>query len=155
MGKLDDGFECFYYLDKQPTEGVLRMRIWRIKSSWIAASISLTIIVGLIALIPVSAGRIEVRGKLSPRDVAEIKRLHQIHCPIVWASSYPTWLPKAPRRQLSAILNPIETISAPSEKYVIVVFRGFERYYYDTKGKHRWGHASYMLMKGTNGWVKV
>jgi hypothetical protein len=52
------------------------------------------------------------------------------------------------------MLNPIDVIAAPSEGSVIVVNRGFERYYYDSRGKHRWGHASYTLVKGQKGWEK-
>jgi hypothetical protein len=134
-----------------PAEG---MRIWRNKRSWIGAATSLVVLIGLGALITRSSGHVEIRGKLSPEDIAEIKRLHQSNCPMVWASSCPRWLPIAPRRQLSAILNPIEIIAAPGEGRVIVVYRGFERYYFDRKGKHRWGHASYTLVKADKGWVK-
>lgn len=139
-------------LNKENHRRALVMRIWRIKGSWLAAGFALVIGVGLIALIPVSAGHVEIRGKLSPKDIADIRRLHQTNCPTLWAKSYPTWLPSAPRKELSAMLNPIEIIAAPSESKVIVVYRGFNTYYYDQKGKHRWGHASYALIKEQNGW---
>jgi len=130
------------------------MRIRLNKGAWIGVGISFVVLIGLGALISSSSGHVEIRGKLSPKDIAEIKRLHQINCPMVWASSCPGWLPIAPRRQLSAILNPIEIIATPDEARVIVVYRGFERYYFDQKGKHRWGHASYTLVKAEKGWVK-
>lgn len=128
------------------------MRIWRIKNSWIAAALASVIVIGLIVLIPVSAGRVEIRGNLSPKDIAEIRQWHLTNCPAMWPKAYPAWLPSAPRRQLSAMLNPIEIISAPGDTRVIVVYRGFETYYYDRKGKHRWGHSSYALVKGEKGW---
>jgi hypothetical protein len=73
---------------------------------------------------------------------------------MIWAGSYPTWLSIGLQRKLSAVLSPMEIIAVPSDGTAIVVYRGFEHYYYDEKGRHRWGHASYSLLKGSKGWEK-
>src|SRR5256885_719061 len=100
------------------------MMIWRNRRSWIVATISLMILTALVALIGYSADRVEVRGKLSTKDIAEIKRLHRFNCPIVRFGSHPEWFPYAIRRQVSVILNPIDVICAPEDGEVIVVYRG-------------------------------
>ena len=114
--------------------------------------ILLSVIGGLAALRSSLTNRVEIRGTLSRDDVAEITRLHRAVCPTVWLGVLPKWLSISVRRHVSGILNPIEVIAVPEDGKAIVVYREFERYFYDKKGKHRWGHASYPLVKDAKGW---
>lgn len=126
------------------------MKICRIKRWWFAAAISFAIFFAVVAILPYTAGYVEIRGNLSPKDIAEIKRVHRSK---VWPGPYPDWFPMAAQRKLSAILNPVDIICAPSEERAIIVYRGFDNCYYDKEGKHRWGNASYTLVKGPKGWT--
>jgi hypothetical protein len=52
-------------------------------------------------------------------------------------------------------LNPIEIIAVPKPGSATVVYRGFDNYYYDRKGKHRGARVSYKLAKDASGWHYV
>ena len=99
--------------------------------------------------------RVEIRGAFSRSDIAEITHLHHLVCPNVSPAIYLKWFPTSLQRQISVALNPIDIIALPKDGEAIVVYRGFNNYYYDKKGKHRFGTASYTLAKGTNGWHEV
>jgi hypothetical protein len=110
------------------------------------------LLVGALAVLRGSLGRVEIRGTLTRADLREITRLHGSQSQSVWSPAAPKWIPATVRDFVSGTLNPIETIAAPGNGKVIIAYRGFRQYYYDEKGKHRWGVASYTLVKGTNGW---
>src|SRR6266436_5373565 len=77
--------------------------------------ISLSVVGGLTALRFSLMHRVEIRGTLSPGDVAEISRLHRSVCPIAWPRVYPKRFPVSVRSYLSGALSPIEVIAVPEE----------------------------------------
>ncbi len=112
----------------------------------------------LVMIIGLSASRwcfspVEIRGVLSQTDLAEIRRLHGVWSPS--PSLCPGWLPVFLRSRVSAFLNPIQAITIPWPGAATVVYRGFDEYYYDRKGKHRGGLISYTLAKDARGWQYV
>jgi hypothetical protein len=127
----------------------------RARRVYILAFIWLSVVAGLAILFYPRASRLEIRGAISSKDLAEIKRLHRVVCPKVWSGIYPKWLPVALERRISVTMNPIEIIAVPSESRAIVVYRGFELYHYDQNGRHRRGLASYTLERGANGWQRT
>jgi len=126
-----------------------------IKRTALLGLISLAVVGAFAALRTSLRNGVEIRGTLSPRDVAEITRLHRSACPIVLRTIFPKWFPISVQRHISATLNPIEVVAVPGDGRAIVVYRGFEQYYYDARGKHRWGHGAYRLAKDANGWQVV
>lgn len=95
---------------------------------------------------------VEIRGRVSQADLAEITQAHGSHCPPVWPHLSAKWFPISIHQFISARLNPIEVIAVPNDDKAIIVYRGFYNFYYDKQGKHRWGDASYTLTKDATGW---
>ena len=127
----------------------------RIKKLVVPGLICLGMLAPFVALRYVPLRRVEIRGNLSPVEIAAIIRSHQSNCPPVWAAVCPKWFPVSVHRQISGMLSPIEIIAVPGNERAIVVYRGFEQCYYDKRGKHRWGLASYKLAKDAKGWHMV
>jgi hypothetical protein len=126
-----------------------------IKSMAVLAIACIAIVAELAALRFHLMHGVEIRGTLSSGDVAEINRLHRLICPVAPSGFYPKWVPVSLCRQISAVLNPIEIIAVPADHRAIIVYRGYDEYRYDFKGRHRWGLASYKVAKDTNGWHVV
>jgi len=129
------------------------MSTTNIKRIAVLGAVSVSVIVGgAAALRSALINHVEIRGTLSPSEVAEITRLHRSVCPSVSPGVFPKWFPIWVRRQISGALNPIEVIAVGGDGSATVVYRGFEHYHYDKMGKHRWGHTSYTLAKDIKGW---
>jgi hypothetical protein len=96
---------------------------------------------------------VQIRGVLSQTDLAEISRLHRVWCPT--PALCPRWLPVSVRSRISALLSPIEIIATPQPAKATVVYRGYDNYYYDRKGKPRRQWVSYTLAKDASGWHYV
>lgn len=122
----------------------------RIKKVAVVAAISLLIVGSFLGMLFLLSKPIEIRGAISPRDLAAITRGHSSHCGLAWPGL--NWFPVSIQKNVSAKLNPIEIIAVPKDGVAIVVYRGFNTYYYDKRGKHRWGTSSYTLVKDANGW---
>ncbi len=94
----------------------------------------------------------KILGSLYPADLDAVRSFHRTNCPLALSKTLPVWIPASLRHYISGRLNPIETIAVPSSEHVVIVYRGYEKIYYDKRGKHRFGHATYDLYKGPNGW---
>lgn len=121
----------------------------RKKIALVVAS-SLFVIGCLLALRGLLGNHIEIRGTISSRDLRTITGMHSSHCSVAWPGLQ--WFPDPIRNLVIARLNPIEIVSVPKDGMAIVVYRGFDTYYYDKRGKHRWGTSSYTLVKDSKGW---
>ena len=126
-------------------------RSWIKRAAVVAVAMLLTL-GGWAGLRSSSRPGIEIRGKLSSNDVAQIRRLHRSVGQPIWPNILPKWFAPGLRREITSALSPIEIIAVPSDGRAIVVYRGFERYYYDKKGRHRWGDAAYTVAKDSKGW---
>jgi hypothetical protein len=114
------------------------------------AAVLLLLIGGFLALRGLLSNHIEIRGTISPRDLAAITQVHSSHCSVAWPGL--KWFPEPIRNLAIARLNPIEIVSVPKDGVAIVVYRGFDNFYYDKTGKHRWGTAYYTVVKDRSGW---
>lgn len=95
----------------------------------------------------------KVYGNLSSRDIAEIQMLHRNNCS---SRLGPAWYrrlcPLKIRRFVAAYLDPIDVISVQPDGSALIVYRGWDKKYYDSRGEHRWGDASYKLVREADGW---
>jgi hypothetical protein len=119
------------------------------------AGMSLLILGALVAVLCSSQRRIDIRGELSAAEVRGIVRTHSACCPDALPKCCLKFVPVSIRQYIAARLNPIEIIAVPKPGGATVVYRGFDQVYYDKKGKHRWGTASYTLEKNSKGWHEV
>jgi hypothetical protein len=125
----------------------------RTKKVVLTAAVTLFLIAVFFVLRALLSNHIEIRGTISPRDLAAITGNHNAYCGVAWPGL--KWFPEPIRNFVIARLNPIEIVSVPKDGVAIVVYRGFDNLYYDKKGKHRWGTAYYTLFKDESGWHQV
>ena len=119
-------------------------------------AVAVSIVILLASVLPVASycmkPRLQIRGQLSHRDLAGILRAHREVCPEGPINGKWRWLPISIEKYVSSQLNPIEIIAVPASGHATIVYRGFYHFYYDEKGKHRWGTATYHLSKERGTW---
>jgi hypothetical protein len=97
---------------------------------------------------------VNIYGRLSPSDIAEIRMVQRTDCARrIGPGWYQRFCPTSIRRLVAGGLSPVDGIYVQENGSVILVYRSAFQPAYGSDGKRLWGLTTRTLRKSTNGWA--